>query len=201
MITIVDYGMGNLGSILNMFKRIGVPARISSDLACVRDAEKIVLPGVGAFDAAMRCINGNGLREVLEHKVKIDHVPLLGICLGMQLLTNGSDEGAEPGFGWIPGRAHRIPSLPDLKVPHMGWNRVRATQPHPLTNGLPPEPRFYFVHSYYVEVDNPHDTLLRAHYGVDFDAAICRGNVLGAQFHAEKSHRFGMRLLGNFAGL
>jgi glutamine amidotransferase len=201
VITIVDYGMGNLGAVLNMFKRIGAPARISSDPAVIREAQKIVLPGVGAFDAAMKRINGSGLREVLEHKAQVERVPVLGICLGMQLLTRGSDEGQEPGFGWIAATTRRFPALPGLKVPHMGWNLVHPAQPHPLTADLPPEPRFYFVHSYYVVADDARDSLLRAHYGLDFDAAIGHGNIFGAQFHAEKSHRFGMKLLDNFARL
>lgn len=201
MITIVDYGMGNLGAVLNMFKRIGAPARISADLGCVRDATKIVLPGVGAFDAAMQRINGSGLRETLEQKALVERVPLLGICLGMQLLTRGSDEGSEPGLGWIAADTRRFPAMPDLKVPHMGWNVVQPTRAHPLTANLPTESRFYFVHSYCVHVDDPGDSLLRAHYGLPFDAAIGRGNIMGAQFHAEKSHRYGMTLLTNFAGL
>lgn len=199
MITIVDYGMGNLGAVRNMFKRIGVPAAITGDPAEVARAEKILLPGVGAFDAAMKRINASGLREVLERKAQIERVPVLGICLGMQLLTRGSEEGTEPGLGWIAADTRRFPALPGLKVPHMGWNLAQPTQPHPLTAELPPEPRFYFVHSFYVHVDDPHDSLLRTHYEVDFDAAIAHGNILGAQFHAEKSHRFGMKLLGNFA--
>jgi imidazole glycerol-phosphate synthase subunit HisH len=201
VITIVDYGMGNLGSILNMFKRIGASARITADPAALRDAEKILLPGVGAFDAAMKRINSSGLREVLERKARTERVPLLGICLGMQLLTRGSEEGTEPGLGWIAADTKRFPSLPGLKVPHMGWNLVQPAQPHALTRDLPPEPRFYFVHSYHVQADNAADRLLRTHYGVDFDAAIAHDNIMGAQFHAEKSHRFGMALLGNFARL
>jgi glutamine amidotransferase len=201
VITIVDYGMGNLGAVLNMFKRVGAPARISADLGCVREATKIVLPGVGAYDAAMKRINEGGLREVLEQKARVERVPLLGICLGMQLLTRGSDEGSEPGLGWIAADTRRFPALQDLKVPHMGWNVVQPTRDHPLTANLPADSRFYFVHSYFVHVDDPADSLLRTHYGVDFDAAIAHGNIMGAQFHAEKSHRFGMTLFSNFAGL
>lgn len=199
MITIVDYGMGNLGAVLNMFKRIGVPARISGDPVCVGSAEKILLPGVGAFDAAMRCINASGLREALERQALVNRVPVLGICLGMQLLTRGSEEGQEPGLGWIAADTRRFPARPGLKVPHMGWNLVHPTQAHALISGLPPEPRFYFVHSYFVQADDPANTLLRANYGLDFDAAIVRDNIVGAQFHPEKSHRFGMTLLANFA--
>lgn len=201
MITIVDYGMGNLGSIQNMFKRIGVPVEVTGDVAVIARSRKILLPGVGAFDSAMQRINDSGLREVLDCKATEERVPVLGICLGMQLLTRGSEEGQIPGLGWIPARALRFPSLDGLKVPHMGWNVVVPTRASPLTNGLPAESRFYFVHSYYVQVDDPADSVLKTHYGVTFDAAISHGNIYGAQFHPEKSHKFGMQLLANFARL
>lgn len=201
MIAIVDYGMGNLGSIRNMFKRIGVAAEITADIDVLSCATKILLPGVGAFDSAMQRIHDSGLREVLDHKALRERVPTLGICLGMQLLTRGSEEGQLPGLGWVAASANRFPSLPGLKVPHMGWNLVTPTTPSALTAGLPAESRFYFVHSYHVQVDDPQDSVLKAHYGLDFDAALAHGNIYGAQFHPEKSHRFGMRLLANFASL
>lgn len=202
MITIVNYGMGNLGSMLNMFKRIGVQVRIESDAEVIRNAEKLVLPGVGAFDAAMLRINEQpGLREVLEHKVLIEQVPVLGVCLGMQLLTRSSEEGRLPGLGWIPGATRRFPRLDGLKVPHMGWNIASVSCPSRLTTGVDPEPRYYFVHSYYVQVDDPAHSVMRSHYGIDFDSAIGRDNIFGAQFHPEKSHRFGMQILTNFAEL
>lgn len=201
MIAIVDYGMGNLGAVLNMFRRVGAAACVASDLDAIRAADKIVLPGVGAFDAAMKRINTGGLRPVLEHKAQVERVPILGICLGMQLLTRGSEEGREPGLGWIAAETRRLPPQPGLKIPHMGWNLVRPTRPHPLTRDLTGESRFYFVHSYCVRVDDAQDSLLKATYGVEFDAAIAHGNIHGAQFHAEKSHRFGMTLFGNFARL
>ncbi|NIJ19298.1 glutamine amidotransferase [Sphingomonas naasensis] len=198
MITIVDYGIGNLGSIRNMFRRIGASAQVTSDLEEIGSATKLLLPGVGAFDNAMARINEGGLREVLDRKAG-EGVPILGICLGMQLLTSGSEEGQLPGLGWIPGRAHRLPASPRLKVPHMGWNLVRTARRSPLTADLPPDARFYFVHSFAVQVHDRGDSLLRATHGVEFDAAIQRGNIYGAQFHPEKSHRFGMQLLSNFA--
>lgn len=201
MITIVDYGMGNLGSILNMFKRIGAAAEITGELASLRRASKILLPGVGAFDSAMTRINESGLREVLDHKALQERIPILGICLGMQLLTRASDEGELPGLGWIAGTTRRFPPAPGIKVPHMGWNAVMPVQPNPLIDDMFEESRFYFVHSYYVEVDDQRDALLKARHGVRFDAAVSHGNIHGAQFHPEKSHKFGMRFLANFARL
>jgi glutamine amidotransferase len=199
MISIVDYGMGNLGSIVNMFKRIGVAARITGDVDELARAQKILLPGVGAFDGAMQRIESSGLREVLDYKALQERVPILGICLGMQLLTRSSEEGERPGLGWIAASTRRFQSAPGLKVPHMGWNAVRVVQSSPLTRDLPKDARFYFVHSYYVVVDDERDSLLKAHYGTTFDAAISHQNIYGAQFHPEKSHRFGMQLLANFA--
>jgi glutamine amidotransferase len=200
MITIINYGIGNLGSMLNMFKRIGVQVRTESDPDVIRSAVKLVLPGVGSFDAAMQQINERpGLREVLEHKALVEQVPVLGVCLGMQLLTGCSEEGRLPGLGWIPGTTQRFPRLEGLKVPHMGWNIAKVRTPSRLTTGLGPEPRYYFVHTYYVKVDDPAQSLMRTHYGLDFDSAIGRDNIFGAQFHPEKSHRFGMQLLKNFA--
>jgi imidazole glycerol-phosphate synthase subunit HisH len=199
MITIVDYGMGNLGSIRNMFRRIGVAAEITSDAAVLQRASKIVLPGVGAFDSAMQRISASGLRGVLDHKALHERVPIIGICLGMQLLTRASEEGSLPGLGWIPAVTRRFPDMPGLKVPHMGWNLVTAARDSPLTAGLAPDSRYYFVHSYYVQADDPRDSVLTAHYGVTFDAVVAHDNLYGAQFHPEKSHRYGMSLLDNFA--
>lgn len=202
MITIVDYGMGNLGSMLNMFKRIGVKAHIETDPETIRQAEKLVLPGVGSFDAAMQCINNTpGLREVLEQKAMSERIPVLGVCLGMQLLTRASEEGELPGLGWIPGAATRFPKTEGLKVPHMGWNVAQPHTPNALTADVGSEPRYYFVHSYCVHVDDPTHSLMRTHYGVNFDSAIGSDNIYGMQFHPEKSHRFGMQILKNFAGL
>jgi glutamine amidotransferase len=201
MITIVDYGMGNLGSIQNMFKRIGVPAEVSGDAAVLKRATKILLPGVGAFDSAMQRINASGLRAVLDQKALQEHVPVMGICLGMQLLMRTSEEGSLPGLGWIPAVTRRFPHTPGLKVPHMGWNAVTTVRESPLTAGLAADSRYYFVHSYYVQADDARDSLLRTHYGVTFDAAVAHGNLYGAQFHPEKSHKYGMGFLGNFARL
>jgi imidazole glycerol-phosphate synthase subunit HisH len=201
MITIVDYGMGNLGSIKNMFKRIGVATVISSELDTIAKAQKLVLPGVGGFDNAMQRINDSDLREILDHKALNERVPVLGICLGMQLLTRSSEEGTLPGLGWIKAATSRFPKFPDLKVPHMGWNIVSPIRESPLSKNLPDETRFYFVHSYCVHVDNEEDSILKTNYGISFDAAIQHDNIFGAQFHPEKSHKFGMQFLTNFASL
>jgi len=198
--------MGNLGSMRNMFKRIGTNASVEDDPEVIRHAKKLVLPGVGAFDAAMERINSvPGLLEVLRLKALTECVPVLGVCLGMQLLTRSSEEGDLPGLGWIPGSTQRFPRQDGLKVPHMGWNVANPTTPSPLTNpltyGIDRQSRYYFVHSYCVQVDHPAHSLMRTHYGLDFDAAIGRDNLYGVQFHPEKSHRFGMQILRNFAAL
>ena len=203
MITIVDYGMGNLGSIQNMFKYIGVPAQIEHDPDKIKHASKILLPGVGSFDTAMRKINTSALKEVLDEKALKEQVPVLGICLGMQLLTESSEEGTLPGLGWISARTLAFKGIvpPSLKVPHMGWNIVNPTQSSPLLNGFEifEETRFYFVHSYFVKANDRQHAILETEYGIAFDSAIQKENIFGAQFHPEKSHKFGMKLFENFA--
>ena len=201
MITIIDYGMGNVGSICNMFKRIGMKVEVTGDANRIAAARKLLLPGVGAFDAAMSRIHERGLREVLTRKALVERIPVLGICLGMQLLTRSSEEGRLPGLGWVNATTHRFPSNLDLPVPHMGWNLVRLGTPSRLTEGLGAEPRFYFVHSYYVRMEEESKAILTTTYGIPFHAALQDGNIYGAQFHPEKSHRFGMQLLQNFANL
>jgi glutamine amidotransferase len=202
MITIVDYGMGNLGSVCNMFKRIGVETKVSGVSSEIANAEKILLPGVGAFDAAMQKIDECGLKEVLNKKALEDKIPVLGICLGMQLLTRSSEEGKLPGLGWINARTLKFQFTdPSLKVPHMGWNSVIPVKTHPVIENLPEDPRFYFVHSYYVSAANDADVLTKTHYGIDFHSMVQSDNIIGAQFHPEKSHKYGMKLLENFAKL
>lgn len=203
MITIVDYGMGNLGSIKNMFKYIGVESTIESDIDKIKNASKILLPGVGSFDTAMKKINENDLKEVLNEKALKEQVPVLGICLGMQLLTNSSEEGTLDGLGWIPAKAMSFKDKIEKKyrVPHMGWNVVKRSNESFLTQGFEEfdETRFYFVHSYFVKVEDEKNSILKTNYNVEFDSAIQKDNIYGAQFHPEKSHKFGMKLFENFA--
>ena len=202
MITIIDYGMGNLGSLVNMFKRIGVNVAIESDPTIIKKSKKILLPGVGSFDAAMKCINNTpDLLEVLNYKAKIDCVPILGVCLGMQLLTRSSEEGILSGLDWIPATTKRIPKINGLKVPHMGWNIAKPTELSLLTNNISNSSRYYFVHSFCVHVDDHKYSLMKTNYGIDFDSAIRQDNIYGVQFHPEKSHNFGMQILKNFSNL
>jgi len=203
MITIVDYGMGNLGSIKNMFKYIGVEATIESDVDKIKNAAKILLPGVGSFDTAMKKINESELKEVLNEKVLKEKVPVLGICLGMQLLTNSSEEGGLAGLGWIDAKTMSFKNSIEkrYRIPHMGWNIVKSLNESLLTQGFEEfeETRFYFVHSYFVKVKDEKNSILKTNYGVEFDSAIQKDNIYGAQFHPEKSHKFGMKLFENFA--
>lgn len=205
MTAIIDYGLGNLGSILNMLKRVMVPdVVITDDPSKIRACDRLILPGVGAFDAGMERIHRSGLRQVLEEAAIVDRKPVLGICLGMQLLTKGSEEGSMEGLGWIDATTVRIvpgEDQADLKVPHMGWNEVRPARPHPLLEGLPASSRFYFVHSYHVRCQDPRDVLLTCRYGTEITCAVQHDNIMGVQFHPEKSHRFGMQLLKNFAAI
>ncbi|OGB20898.1 MAG: imidazole glycerol phosphate synthase, glutamine amidotransferase subunit [Burkholderiales bacterium RIFCSPLOWO2_02_FULL_57_36] len=201
MITIIDYGMGNLGSIKNMLKKVGVNSEITADHERLSQAKKLILPGVGAFDAGMMRLKASGLIEILNQKVVHQKTPILGICLGMHLMTGGSEEGTLPGLGWVQARTIRFapPVGSNLKVPHMGWNVVNPCKSSALMKEAEAEQRFYFVHSYYVHCENSGDALLHAKYGNSFDAAFEVGNVMGVQFHPEKSHKFGMRILRNFA--
>jgi glutamine amidotransferase len=202
LIVIVDYGVGNLESIRNMFKRIGVQSLVSSRESDILQAEKLVLPGVGAFDACAQKINASGLKDSLRRKVLDEHIPVLGICVGMQLLMEESEEGSLKGLGWIPGKVvkFRQEKMPyGIKVPHIGWADVRQVKSSAILKDMPEAPRFYFVHSFHVKTDSEEDVLLSADYGYRFCAAVQHENIIGVQFHPEKSHKYGMKLLENFA--
>jgi glutamine amidotransferase len=202
MLTIVDYGTGNLRSVQNMLRSLGVAARITSARAEIATASALILPGVGHFDFGMRSLKQLDLRGVLDEMALEKKVPLLGICLGAQLLTRGSDEGTEPGLGWIAADTRRFDEARldvSLRVPHMGWADTEFLASSGLFAGAAPRPRFYYVHSYHIVADEETDELCHAVHGYRFVAGIERGNIAGVQFHPEKSHRFGKQLLGNFA--
>lgn len=201
MISVLDYGVGNIGSILNMIRRSGHDCCVVSSAAEVLRASRLILPGVGSFDFGMRSLSERGLIEPIRESVYVRHTPLLGVCLGMQMLCDGSEEGKLPGLGFIAGRCHRFHGTPQapMKVPHMGWNQIRARREHPLLANLSDRSRFYFVHSYHAVCEDPEDVLAVATYGLEFSAMIARGAVIGAQFHPEKSHRFGMAMLARFS--
>ncbi len=202
MVTIVDYGVGNLGSIANMARRAGTNCVVSGDPQVLSTAKRLILPGVGAFDRAMAKLEERGLIPVLTERAMERRVPTLGLCLGMQLFGRGSEEGSRPGLGWIAADNRRFqfsaPAATPLKVPHMGWNYIEPAAPAALLERMPPEPRFYFVHSYHLHCDDPADVMCWTTYGYRFASGIHRGNLWGTQFHPEKSHTFGLALLKNF---
>jgi len=203
-IVIVNYGMGNLGSIQNMFRHIGVESVISDSVSDIENADKLVLSGVGAFDSGMKNISDLGFIPVLNSKVLSDKTPVLGICLGMQLFAESSEEGNLSGLGWINADAVRFNFNDDsdrLKIPHMGWNLVNLQRNSILFNGLSDESRFYFVHSYHLICREKEDVICTTNYGYNFPSAVEKENIHGVQFHPEKSHKFGMKLLKNFAEL
>lgn len=202
MITIVDYGVGNVGSVLNMLRKIGTRARVSGAATDIEAADKLILPGVGHFGRGMSKLTDTGLIPVLERQVMVRATPVLGICLGMQMMTRGSDESDIPGLGWVDAFTHRFPPSAGLRVPHMGWNIVRPASGAKLFEPSPAEPeRFYFVHSYCVRAADQRLVAASCQYGGGFAAALQSGNIYGVQFHPEKSHHFGMQLLRRFAAI
>ena len=204
MITIVDYGLGNIRAFLNAYHRLNVDATTATSAAELRGASKVILPGVGAFDHAMQRLQDSGMREVLDELVLKQDVPVLGVCVGMQILARSSDEGQLPGLGWIEGRVRGFASLHTggrLPLPHMGWNDVRPVAQHSLFDRLESDARFYFLHSFFFECAKSENALAVSSYGIDFSSAVHADNIFGVQFHPEKSHHFGTRLLKNFAEL
>ncbi|MBQ5963367.1 imidazole glycerol phosphate synthase subunit HisH [Massilia sp. ZL223] len=201
MITIVDYGLGNIQAFADMYKRLHIEARPARTAQELESAKKIILPGVGAFDWAMARLNASGMRETLDRLVKEEQRPVLGVCVGMQMMADSSDEGELPGLGWIPARVKRFDDsrfTQKARLPHMGWNDALPRAGESLFHGMD-DPRFYFLHSYYFVPDSQEHVLATTDYNGQYASAVRSGNVYGTQFHPEKSHHWGMQLLKNFA--
>ena len=203
MITVIDYGVGNIGALLNMFDYLGLEAQASGEPRELANAGQLVLPGIGAFDKAMSTLRARQLIEPLNDAVLRRHVPVLGVCLGMQLLARRSDEGSEAGLGWIDADVRRIvvPEGSGLKVPHIGWMQILPTRRSSLFDRDQPPERFYFDHGYHMVCDHVDNVTAVIDYGTELCCAVEKGHIAGVQFHPEKSHRFGMRLLKEFAAL
>jgi glutamine amidotransferase len=198
---IIDYGMGNLGSLANMLKKIQIPVKISSDIADIESAEKLIFPGVGSFDHGMQNLEDLHLTEILNKKVIRDCTPILGICLGMQLFTKKSEEGNRAGLGWLDAETVKFTLNKDLslKIPHMGWEVLDIKRSHFLFKDARNNAMYYFVHSFHLVCNQETDILSTSHYGYDFVSSISKNNIIGVQFHPEKSHKYGMKLLENFS--
>lgn len=202
MIYLVDYGVGNVQAFQNLFKRLGIDARRASSPESLIDADRLILPGVGHFDHAMQMLNDSGMRPRLEELVLGEQVPVMGICVGMQMLAQGSDEGTIPGLNWVPGWVRAFenePKCADLVMPHMGWNELQQNSESKLfPRSFEVKPQFYFLHSYFFDAADKRDVVATANYGVEFAAVVTRGNIHGVQCHPEKSHHWGEQLLKNF---
>jgi glutamine amidotransferase len=203
MIAIINYGLGNLTSIKNMCKRIGVDAEITGDFEKIIAADKLILPGVGHFKKGMENLEGTGIRKLLDKLVLGEKKNILGICLGAQLMTNYSEEGDQKGLGWVDATTNKFISadLNGLKVPHMGWRNTITKEKSLLLKDLPEDPRFYFVHSYHFKFQQPEEIIATTIYGYEFACAFQKNNIYGVQFHPEKSHKYGMKLIENFSKL
>ena len=204
MITIIDYGVGNIFSFQNVYKRLDILTKIAKTYKDLSDAKKIILPGVGSFDYAMKQLNVSGMREKLDELVLEKKVPVIGICVGMQMMGNRSDEGKLEGLKWIDSEILKFDESliqQRTKLPHMGWNDVTSVNNHPLFVGLEKEAIFYFLHSFYFKCNNPKDSIAVSDYGLSFSSAVNKDNIYGIQFHHEKSHQYGEKLLNNFANI
>lgn len=202
MIGIINYGSGNIRAIANIYEQLNIKYTVINNVCDFpEDVSKLILPGVGAFDATMNNLNMSGFRAILEKKVLVDKIPILGICVGMQILAEGSEEGIMDGLGWIKGKVRKF-DLSKLnfvpKIPHLGWNSINITTSSDLFEGIDVKKGFYFIHSYYFQCTNPSDVLTTTQYGDAFTSSINRGNIFGTQFHPEKSHKNGIELLRNF---
>nr|WP_017677345.1 imidazole glycerol phosphate synthase subunit HisH [Pseudomonas chengduensis] len=204
MITIIDYGLGNIQAFVNVYKRLHIPVSVATSADQLAGASKLILPGVGAFDHAMQRLNASGMRQTLDDMVQDHGIPVLGICVGMQMLADSSDEGVLPGLGWIPGQVrnfHSVAESSELALPHMGWNDVLPIPDSPLFQGQQEGWLFYFLHSYFFECAESAHIAATATYGARFSCSVASKNVYGVQFHPEKSHHCGVALLKNFAEL
>lgn len=204
MITLIDYGVGNIFAFQNVYKRLNIPTKIAKKSADLEDAEKLVLPGVGAFDYAMEQLNSSGMRQKLDALVLEKKIPIIGICVGMQMMGNRSDEGITEGLKWIDADIIKFDENlihQRTKMPHMGWNDVCPISGHSLFKGLEREAIFYFLHSYYFKCNNAEDSIAITDYGISFTSAVNSDDIYGIQFHPEKSHQYGEKLLHNFAKL
>lgn len=198
-IAVVDYGMGNLRSVIKKINKIGFHPVLSSDADEIITCEKLILPGVGHFEKGMRNLRSLGLIDVIRTFALAEKKPLLGICLGMQMLTDFSEEGDVAGLGFIRARTSKFKfSGNSLRVPHMGWNTIQITGRHAILNGVPENELFYFAHSYHVKCESSENEIAKTHYGLEFSSIIADGNIVGVQFHPEKSHEWGELLIKNF---
>ncbi len=196
MIDVIDYRAGNSPSVVYALERLGMPCRLAAKPEQIAESQRLILPGVGAAKATLDSLRESDLVDALTQRVQRDGVPFLGICIGLQVLFEHSEEGSTECLGWLGGRVRRFPD--GQRVPQIGWNEVRFARPHPLVSGLPDHGHFYFVNSYYADPADPADALGRTEYGVEFCSVVARDNVVATQFHAEKSGRLGLRLLANF---
>jgi len=202
MIRVVDYGVGNIQAFLTLFKRLGLEAQRAKSSNDLNGATRLILPGVGHFDHAMQRLNDSGMRPMLEHLVLNERIPMIGVCVGMQMLAEGSDEGILPGLNWIPGRVRAFSDHlkgTKLPMPHMGWNTLQTRDDSALfKRGFVDSPQFYFLHSYYFDAFDKRHVAATAHYGMEFDAVLSSGNIHGIQCHPEKSHHWGTQFMKNF---
>jgi len=204
MITIINYGLGNIEAFVNVYRKLHIDVKVANGPDELAGASKLILPGVGAFDYAMQSFNDSGMRDNVEHMVLNEKVPVLGVCVGMQILANSSAEGSEAGLGWICGKVlpfSEITRAKGLPTPHMGWNDVISRNDIPLFADLKYDAKFYFLHSYFFTCEDKDQSIATSSYGVEFSCAVNNRNVFGVQFHPEKSHHFGVQLLKNFSGL